>query len=296
MTPDLSRETTWLIRLGLSAVIVGAVFLILPQIDLWVAGWFYDPDIQKFPLARAPVPLFLNDLIEWIAMGLAVFSLIGLGYTLIRQQSLFHLGATAYSFLALSLITGPGLIANALFKENWGRARPRQITEFGGTQEFSPPLLIADQCPSNCSFVSGDASMGFAVLAVAVLIPFARPVWIALAVGFGVLMGITRIVQGAHFFSDVIYAGIFVSAAIIVLKMIVLDGAWGIGARTSAWLGARLAGPARRLGLRHDSDALAWRAQAFAPYEAADWKGRTRLFFRARPSDFDLPDAGDTGT
>ena len=53
-------------------------------------------------------------------------------------------------FIALGLVLGPiigcGLIANFYFKDNWGRARPYQIEEFGGNLIYTPPLIKSDQC------------------------------------------------------------------------------------------------------------------------------------------------------
>jgi lipid A 4'-phosphatase len=65
-------------------------------------------------------------------------------------------------------------------------------------------------CPGNCSFVSGDVSGAFWTLAPAALAP---PQWRALAYGaalaLGVGMAIFRMLAGAHFFSDVVFAGVF---------------------------------------------------------------------------------------
>ena len=69
--------------------------------------------------------------------------------------------------------------------------------------------IRAATCPKNCSFVSGEASAGFAVLAIAVLAPAAwRLPAIALALGFGVFVGVLRVAAGGHFTSDVVFAGV----------------------------------------------------------------------------------------
>ena len=52
-----------------------------------------------------------------------------------------------------------------MFKENLGkRSRPNDILQFGG-KEILLLGLISDGCNSNCSFVSGDASVGFSLIA-----------------------------------------------------------------------------------------------------------------------------------
>ena len=62
---------------------------------------------------------------------------------------------------------GPGLVVNGILKEHWGRARPRDVTQFGGDRRFTPALVIADQCERNCSFSAGHPSAGFALAALA---------------------------------------------------------------------------------------------------------------------------------
>jgi len=41
-----------------------------------------------------------------------------------------------FLIIILTLIIGPGLLVNAIFKDHWGRPRPRQVQEFGGRWEF----------------------------------------------------------------------------------------------------------------------------------------------------------------
>ncbi len=281
MTEPRAHQRDLMTVFGLTglAIVSGIVFLTWPEIDLAVAGAFWNPETGKFTLARHPVALWFNDFIEHVALVLALFALGGLAYTAWTGWSLLHLRLRHYGFLTLSLLLGPGLIANVLFKNQWGRARPRQIEQFGGDLAFTPPLVIADQCPRNCSFVSGDASMGFALLAVALLIPWARKTWVIAALLFGAFIGLIRIVQGAHFLSDVIYAGIFVSLTIVVLKMLLLNGR----ERGEPFALSRM------LGLQHDGPARTWRRDAFARLGQAGSGGLKRrvwLFFRARPSDF----------
>jgi membrane-associated phospholipid phosphatase len=68
------------------------------------------------------------------------------------------------------------------------------------------------ECPSNCSFVSGHAALGFSLVAFAFLFPpgdMRRRVTVA-ALAIGTVIGLGRIAQGAHFLSDVVYAGLLV--------------------------------------------------------------------------------------
>lgn len=255
--------------IGFAAVglATAVIFLGHPEIDLAIASAFAE-GINGFPLRQHPAATFFNDLINIVAVLTALACLVGWILAARMRMAIAGLWTRHYAFLISSLIVGPGLIANALFKENWGRARPRQVTEFGGTAEFSPPLLLSDQCSSNCSFVSGDASMAFFFLAVAfVMPPKRRARAVAVALVFGLFIGFIRVIQGAHFFSDVIFAGVFVGLAVLLLYRLIL----------SPWSPPQGIQPpplSRQLGLAGAGHA-----------QRPEGKSRLWLFFRAMPKD-----------
>lgn len=70
-----------------------------------------------------------------------------------------------------TMLVGPFLIVNGIFKTFWGRARPRDIDLFGGSKAFSLPLEISNQCAWDCSFMSGHTAVAFWLLAPALLAP-----------------------------------------------------------------------------------------------------------------------------
>jgi membrane-associated phospholipid phosphatase len=116
-----------------------------------------------------------------------------------------------------------------VLKDHWGRARPYQIEAFGGTHQFTPAPLPADQCQRNCSFVSGHAALGFSLVGFAFLMPTGRPrnLVLAAALSFGALVGLARIAAGHHFLSDIIDAGLVVVGTSWLLHrwLVVHDGA-----------------------------------------------------------------------
>ena len=57
------------------------------------------------------------------------------------------------------------VVVNVFLKGLWGRARPNDVLDFGGSDVFTPWHNISNACTSNCSFVSGDAAVGFSFLA-----------------------------------------------------------------------------------------------------------------------------------
>lgn len=204
MTP--LRAASWTAMLG---VLAAPIFLLLPEIDLLVSDWWYREgsgfllqNVEAFagfsPLVRrtgALIAILLLALIGWRSLPMAPSWLP-------RRRTLVYL----FAVLAL----GPGLLVNAVFKEHWDRPRPRDVVQFGGTEQFSPALVVGEGCESNCSFVSGDASLGFALAALGFAFARWRRRLLALGIVAGASLGLVRIGLGAHFLSDIYYAGIFV--------------------------------------------------------------------------------------
>tara|TARA_B110000116_G_C16710264_1_gene524127 strand:- start:850 stop:1206 length:357 start_codon:yes stop_codon:yes gene_type:complete len=100
------------------------------------------------------------------------------------------------------------IIINLLFKSFWGRARPGDILQLGGGESFTPWYEISNACNTNCSFVSGDAAIGFSIIALYFVTKIKVFFWLSLL--FGLSLGLIRIMEGGHFFSDVIMAAIII--------------------------------------------------------------------------------------
>ena len=195
-----------------------------PGFDLFFTGLFYNE--KEWFFWRYALPLeFVRKALPTLIIGLGVFLLlIGLA-NLWLKDNIFNMTRRAMAYLLLTILLGPGLIVNLLFKEHWGRARPSTIVEFGGKQNFTPPLVIADQCDGNCSFASGHAAIAFWTFALAMLLPPAwrwRAGWAA--IGFGFLIGLVRVIQGAHFYSDVMSAGIVTVGIALALRPLLKSG------------------------------------------------------------------------
>jgi lipid A 4'-phosphatase len=197
-------------------------FIMFPQIDLTVSGWFYHPG-AGFYLRELPFPQFILKGMPPIVIGVAAYVLVMGVAGAVLGQVFFGITRRVAAFVVLSLALGPGVIVNLLLKDHWGRARPSQIVEFGGSAHFTPPLMMADQCTSNCSFSSGHGALGFWVIAFALLAP---PRWrllaVAAALAFGVLVGFVRIAQGGHFLSDVVVSALVVVGSTVWLKRALL--------------------------------------------------------------------------
>ena len=93
---------------------------------------------------------------------------------------------------------------NLLLKNIWGRARPNDILQLGGKDYFSSWYEISNACNHNCSFVSGDAAVGFSLVVLYFLTKRIVYFWSSLFFGFGI--GLIRIMEGGHFVSDIVMA------------------------------------------------------------------------------------------
>jgi lipid A 4'-phosphatase len=187
------------------------LFLFLPQIDLLTSRLFYVSG-QGFALADWPPVVILYRMVPWITWAVLTLGAAAALWLFLVGRPIWRLDRKAVIFLLATIALGPGLLANTLLKDHWGRARPTQIEEFGGTRQFTAAPLLATECASNCSFVSGHAALGFSLVAFAFLLPPGglRRRITAIALAIGAVVGVGRIAQGAHFLSDVVYAGLLV--------------------------------------------------------------------------------------
>jgi len=191
------------------AALVGGVFAVYPQLDLKIASLFYDPATRTFAANGDWVP-YVRDAATLLITAIvapAFFALVG---KLIMPKRRMLIPGRAALFLSLTLILGPFLLANIILKDHWARMRPTDIVSFGGTERFTPWWDPSGPCPDNCSFIGGEASSAFWTLAPAALTP---PQWRPLAYGaalaFGAAVGVLRMAGGAHFFTDIVFAGVF---------------------------------------------------------------------------------------
>lgn len=184
------------------------LFWLAPEIDMTVAALFYDGHI--FTFSQNPFVLFLHKYTQVFTVGVGVFLLTILVATVAIKKQIV-LPKKAVIFLLISLILGPGLVVNTVFKDHFGRARPAQIKEFGGQKEFTRAFEISNNCQTNCSFTCGHAAVAFWFLTFGFV---ARDAWrariFALGILFGAAVGIGRMAQGGHFLSDVIFSFFFV--------------------------------------------------------------------------------------
>ena len=203
------NRTGLLIALGLAAA-VGLLFGVYPGLDLDLARPFFDPAVGGFRAGVDPVWNGLRDLSRLIVTALVAPAVLAIVGKLVLPRRPMLIPGRAAVLLIATLVLAPGLVANVLLKSHWGRPRPIDVTAFGGDQHFVPWWDPRGDCPDNCSFVAGEPSGTFWTLAPAALMP---PAWrvpaYGAAIAFGAGIGLLRMAGGGHFFTDVVFSGIF---------------------------------------------------------------------------------------
>jgi lipid A 4'-phosphatase len=218
-------DTRALRLLGTLTVVLAILFVVFPIIDLGVAGWFFVPP-RSFTLGETWIGRFFDSDIHFGMEWFLPVIIAAFVYGLIRKKPVWNLTPRNFLFVALSIGLGAGLLTNVILKDDWGRARPSQVLEFGGTKQFSPPFMRSTQCDKNCSFVSGDASLAASFLSFAVIAQRYRRRWWAGLGTFTVVVGVMRMGRGSHFLSDVVFAIIFTLMIMLVLKQLILEERW----------------------------------------------------------------------
>ena len=189
-------------RLVIASALVACIPTLWMDLDLLTAAPFSGPDTGNAMTAWWWVH-GINLYVPAVFRG-AIFMALTLWVVVSVGRYGRHL-RMPLAFFVIAGAMGPGLVVNAGFKDNWQRARPHQVQEFGGTQKFTRAGVMTDQCNNNCSFVSGHVACGFFLASLALVLRRKR-LWLAIGIAGGSVIGFARIADSAHWLSDVLWA------------------------------------------------------------------------------------------
>lgn len=217
--------------IAISSILTG-ILAFFPQVDIRFSELFYDGLIFTYRKNWLVDFLFLSVPIL-TKYFLVLVSLILL-FQIVQIRDIKRIVKSYIIYLLISAAIGPGFIVNYVFKENFYRARPSQIEYFNGSKVFSQAFVISDQCDTNCSFSSGHAAMGYYFTAIAYALIIARKnkpsnnkserdftILYSIGILFGSLVGLSRILMGRHFLSDVV-----TSCAVVLIINHLLYECW----------------------------------------------------------------------
>jgi len=192
-------------------IILIPVFRFYSRIDILFSSLFYTSG-KGFLYENTLPSLIVFYGVEYMTISIIIISVILLITKGIFKWNILNIKIKSVIFIILSLAIGPWLIVNEILKTYIGRARPLSIEEFGGTLLFSPAFTDSNQCVFSCSFVSGHVAFGFFLMSFGLLAtnPMTRNVLITIGFVFGVVISLSRIMDGKHFLSDTIFAFFFV--------------------------------------------------------------------------------------
>ena len=181
-----------------SFVLFSLVVALFPAIDLGISRLFFHGGFPRDQWWQS----LLHDTLNWF-LGVSLGGVLVL-YLINRvfKKQILNVNGRRVIYLFAVLAIGAGLIVNATLKDNFGRARPRDVAEFGGHKTFTPAFVVSHECRTNCSFSSGDAAGGFFSLALVFALAPRRRIALAAGLAIGVVESLARISSGAHFFSD----------------------------------------------------------------------------------------------
>lgn len=208
----------WHRSIWLAVAVIATVVFLSPKLDLRAAQLFFDNTSRAnhWPVGKWAVFRFLYVLVPWLTAAFLVGAglLLANGWRTKRREM-----QKAAVFLFLCMLLGPGLLVNGVLKEYAGRPRPRALVEFGGSERYLAPWHFGTD---GHSFPCGHCSVAFTYAALCPVLQRRRPKlskWIlALAVTGGLAIGVGRMAAGAHFLSDVVWAGLIVWAVILALQ------------------------------------------------------------------------------
>lgn len=211
MTKALSEKGFNNISFILGSVVFLLLGILLASYDLKISNLFFENGFH-----------FLKEstFVNFIDKGAEIAVILLYGYTGIEwlrsksNRATFMTSAKFY-FVTFCLGFWCFLVPYGI-KNFFGRARPSQITNFGGDSTFSKAFEISNQCSNDCSFISGHVAAVSWLIAFCLILPRKYRTPALTAAAFIICCtAISRIMGGYHFISDVYFG-----AYIIIIRII----------------------------------------------------------------------------
>lgn len=212
------------VHLPLLLLTVLTIVFRVSETDIDICQLFYGRGGQHWWGTHSAFLRFIYDFGPTPALALGIGGLVvGIVSLVWRPWRTYR---EAGFFFAAMLALGPGLLVNGVLKPYWHRPRPVQTLAFGGSERFVAVWELGSS-PKSKSFPCGHASMGFYLFAPAFLLYRKRRDWALAFVGLGLVgglvIGAARVLQGAHYPSDVVWsAGMVYLSGLVVLGAIQL--------------------------------------------------------------------------
>ncbi|RZL11813.1 MAG: phosphatase PAP2 family protein [Rubrivivax sp.] len=195
-----------------------ATFAKLPVIDLWFSQRYHSADKGFFQQHNPMVQALQQVTVPVCAGVLLVAGLLALGApwwarlaAAAGHDRLAGLLAGTWRRSAVMVVCVGALCSGVLvqwgLKGHIGRPTPAQTIEFGGAAPFQPVFSLGEDPTVHRSFPSAHAAAAFSLLSIGWWAsPMWRRRWFLIGLVAGSLVGMARIMQGAHYLSDVVFS------------------------------------------------------------------------------------------
>jgi len=179
------------------------------EIDLSLSKYFFNSEDQSFTSST-----FIYILYRYVVLLGVLVSISGLFIFIAGffVDALKKLRLPAL-YLVLTMLIGSGAVVHCVFKDHWGRPRPKDTIEFGGDHPFRPCYSPDFTNNRLKSFPSGHSSTGYYFFSLYFLsLRYRRKkmayLFFATACILGGLLSYARIAAGGHFFSDTLFSAL----------------------------------------------------------------------------------------
>lgn len=204
----IKRHSRWLVPL----LLLVAISPFTTYLDTTISSFFYQGSGKFWSKP------FLNYIFDYLVFPAETVTLVAL---IIYVGSFLKPSWKKWRPMMLTIVltlgVGSGVIVHLILKDHWGRPRPRQTIEFGGTHPYQPfyqPNFANAFVPNPCrSFPCGHCSLGFAFFSIYLLgmryhHKTVAVVGLTLTGVLGSLLSFGRIAQGGHYFSDILVSAL----------------------------------------------------------------------------------------
>ncbi len=221
--------------LSLSTILALAIFALFPQLDINFSKLFY-VEGQGFPYRDHIISKIFYISVRATCWLIAICCLFAAIYSGVKKflpvaaqktgdkiRALIKFSNRQLIYLFLVIVITPGILVHWVMKPVWERARPVNVTEFGGQYQFTN-FYHAGAGQDGKAFPSGHASMAFALVALAYMVRESRRRKVlAITITYGTIASLARVWQGGHWLSDVTFSAIITLWTILLLKRFFLD-------------------------------------------------------------------------
>ena len=216
----------WLVPLGVPLIAaVCLLWLDTTDVDRAITSWFFDPVSHSFPLRYDEfLEVVLHRWAKYVVILLGSLAIAAFLLSFFIELLLPH--RRVLLFVALSLALAPATVA--ALKASSSKHCPWDLAEYGGPVPYMRLFgaTRSDVGHGRC-FPAGHAASGFALMSFyfvgrARQSPNLARAGLATGLAAGLLLGLGRMMQGAHFLSHTLWSGLVCWVVLLALCALVL--------------------------------------------------------------------------